>query len=233
MEIEEEQNKSIKNWAIEDRPREKMIQKGSTALTNAELLAILIRNGTPQKSAIGLAKEIMESVQQDLNLLGRLNLKEFQKIKGIGAAKAITLMAALELGRRRQLEAGFVRKKIANSREAASVFIPLLKDRSHETFCVLYLNNAAKLLSHEFISNGGLTSTVVDLKVILKHALQHLASAILIGHNHPSGNKKPSQSDIHITQKIKQAAAMLDIRLSDHIIVVNNDYFSFSDEGLL
>lgn len=229
----EEQNRSIKNWAIEDRPREKMVQKGSSALTNAELLAILIRNGTPQKSAIDLAKEVMESVQQDLNLLGRRNLKEFQKIKGIGTAKAITLMAALELGRRRQLEEGLVRKKIVTSQNAAAVFIPLLRDHSHETFCVLYLNHAAKLLTYEFISNGGLTSTIVDIKVIFKHALQHLASFIMVGHNHPSGNKTPSQSDKNITQKIKQAATVLDIRLLDHIIVANNDYFSFADAGLI
>jgi DNA repair protein RadC len=233
MKIPEIESKSIKNWAADDRPREKMMQKGSAALTNAELLAILIRNGTKQKSAIDLAKEIMESVQQDLNLLGRRDVKEFQKIKGIGSAKAIILMAALELGRRRQLEEGLVRKKIVTSQNAAAVFIPLLKDHSHETFCVLYLNHAAKLLTYEFISNGGLTSTVVDLKLIFKHALQHLASSIVVGHNHPSGTKTPSHSDKNITQRIKQAAAILDIRLLDHIIVANNDYFSFADEGLI
>jgi len=223
--------KRIKDWTEEERPREKMLQKGMNALTNAELLAILIREGTTNKSAITLAQEILDSTQNDLNHLGRLSLKEYLRIKGIGKAKAITLMAAMELGRRRQLQEGLERKKIISSRDAAAVLMPLLRDRAHEALCVLYLNNAQKLLHYELLSLGGLTTTIVDVKLILRNALHHLAASIVIGHNHPSGNHHPSRNDREITQRLKQAAILLDIRLSDHIIIADNSYYSFADAG--
>ncbi|HET8573876.1 MAG TPA: DNA repair protein RadC [Edaphocola sp.] len=232
-EEQQEKWKSIKEWEWEDRPREKMMQKGAKALTNAELLAILIQKGTKNKSALDLAKTLLTHSHQDLNELARLGLKTMMTIKGIGQAKALTLMAALELGRRKQLYSAIEKKHILNSKDAAGLLAPLIADLPHEAFCVIYLNTANKVLHYEQISTGGLAATVVDIRMIMKNALQWLATGLIIAHNHPSGNLKPSRQDRQITQKLAEAGRLLDIKLNDHIIVSNNHYLSFADEGIL
>lgn len=225
--------KSIKEWESEERPREKMMQKGVQALTNAELLAILIKEGTRQKSAVDLAKELLEKAHQDLNELARLGMKTMTEVKGIGPAKALTLLAALELGKRKQLEQALEKKSILSSKDAFSLLHPLLADLPHEAFVVIYLNTAHRVLHFEQISIGGLAATVVDVRLILKNALEWRASNLIISHNHPSGNLKASEQDKQITQKLKQAADFFDIKLSDHLIVTNGGYLSFADTGLL
>lgn len=220
----------ITQWHEDDRPREKLLQKGAAALTNAELLAILIQNGTRSKSALDLAKEILQLSQQNLELLGRLTIKEMQTIKGIGSAKAIILQAAMELGRRRQAEK-VVLQAISSSKVAAEMLYPIIMDKPHEAFTIMYLNNANKVIQIEIVSEGGITATVVDIKVILKKALLHLASKIILAHNHPSGNLTPSAADKNITQKIKAAAQTLEIDVLDHLIIGRNEYYSFADEG--
>jgi len=225
--------KSIKHWAEDEKPREKMIMKGQSTLSDAELIAILLGSGTPKRSAIDLARELLSIAKNDLNILSRCSLKDFQQIKGIGIAKAVTLAAALEIGRRRQMSEVKKKDKIVTSQTAASLLIPMLRDKPHEVFCVFYLNNASFLIHHEMISSGGVTATVVDIKMILKNAIQLLASTIIVAHNHPSGNKKPSQSDIELTKKIKQGVLAIDLKLVDHIIVADDSYFSFADEGML
>ncbi len=223
----------IKQWSEDERPREKMLQKGSAALTDAELLAILIQNGTKQKSALDLAREILQLVNNDLEKLGRLSIKELQQVKGIGQAKAITLMAAMELGRRRQLTQSPEKIVINNSKAAAQIFNPLLRDLNHEALAIIYLNNAGKILHQEILSFGGITNTIVDIKLILKNALLHLASNIIVAHNHPSGTLNPSNADIDITQKLKEAAKAVDIKLYDHIIIAGNDFYSFNENGMM
>lgn len=225
--------KSIKYWNKEERPREKMMMKGKESLTIAELLAILINTGHQEKSALDIAYEILEQVNEDLNRLSQWNVQDFKQIKGIGDAKAVTLKAVFELSRRRSLQEATQRKKILSTQEAGKFMMSLINDATTERFCVVYLNNAHKILHYEILSQGGLTSTVVDVRVILKLALQLLSPIILLGHNHPSGNLKPSQADHQLTQKIQKASEFLDIRLLDHIIVGNNQYLSFADEGWL
>ncbi len=227
------ESKSIKNWREDDRPREKMQQKGAAALTDAELLAILISSGTREKTALDLAKEVLELAHNNLREAGRLNLQELQKIKGIGEARAITICAAMELGRRRQMSEGPDRAAIKTSKDAAAFFMPLLQDLNHEMFCVLYLNQAQKLIKYEFLSSGGMTATVVDIRMILKNCLLYNATHIIVGHNHPSGSKKPSDADKSMTLKLREAAAFMDIQLKDHIIIAGNDFLSMSDEGLV
>jgi DNA repair protein RadC len=224
---------SIKNWAESERPREKMMQKSAAALTDAELLAILISSGTKERSALDLAREILEKAGNNLQELGRLNVTELKKTKGIGEARAITIAAALELGRRRQTGEALQRTAIIKSADAAEIMIPLLKDLNHEVFCVLYLNQSNKLIRHEIISSGGLTGTVADTRIILKHALLNNSNQIIVAHNHPSGNKTPSSADIDLTHKLKEAAALMDIKLLDHIIVCGTEYTSMVDEGLM
>ena len=224
---------SIKSWAEDDRPREKMLHKGYAALSDAELIAILIQSGTPEQSAVDLAREILKLGNHNLSHLGKLTLKDFQKVKGIGEARAITLAAALELGRRRQLGEGMEQKEISSSRAAADILIPLMGDLTQERFCILCLSMSNKLIHYEFVSSGGLTSTVVDPKMIFKIALQHLTSRLIIAHNHPSGNRKPSAADRQITDKLKDGARLLDMQLMDHIIIADKKHFSFADEGLL
>jgi DNA repair protein RadC len=226
------ENKSIKNWAEDERPREKMLQKGAASLSDAELIGILIATGTPERSAIGLARDILDLSGNNLREMGRLTIKELQKVKGIGVAKAITITAAMELGRRRQMSEGLERAAILRSKDAVPIILPLLQDLSHEVFLVLYLNNAGKLLRNEFLSSGGLTATVVDIRVMLKNCLLHSASQIIIAHNHPSGSKQPSQADIMLTKKLDEAARLMDIRLIDHIIIAGHGYISLADEGL-
>jgi len=224
---------SIKNWAEDERPREKMLQKSAASLTDAELLAILISSGTKEKSALDLAREILALANNNLQQLGRLSVLELQKTKGIGEARAITIAAAMELGRRRQMSAGLERATITKSADAAEIVIPLLGDLNHEVFCVLYLNQANKVLRHEVISSGGLTGTVADIRIVLKNALLQNANQLIIAHNHPSGNNKVSAADKDLTKKLKEAAALMDIKLLDHLIVTGTTYLSFADEGLI
>lgn len=228
-----EQSKSIKNWAEDERPREKMLQKGAAALSDAELLGILIASGNREKSAIGLARDVLQLAGENIRQLGRLSIKELQKIKGIGEAKAICISAAMELGRRRQMAEGLDTPSINKCKDALNIVLPLLQDLNHEAFCVLYLNTASKLIRHELISSGGLSATVADVRMILKNALLYNASQIIIAHNHPSGNKQPSKADIDLTQKIVQAAQFMDIRVLDHIIVAGTEHCSLADEGLM
>ncbi len=227
------ESKSIKNWVEEERPREKMLQKGAAALTDAELLAILISSGTPKRTAVDLARDVLALANNNLREMGRLNVTELQKINGIGEARAITICAAMELGRRRQLNDGTDRISVNNSAQAAKLIIPHLQDLNHEVFYVIYLNHASKLMKEETISSGGLTATVADVRMILKNCLLYNSSKIVVAHNHPSGSKKPSDMDIKLTQKLKEAADVMDIKLMDHLIIAGNDYLSMADEGLV
>lgn len=224
---------SIKQWAEDDKPREKMMLKGIEALSDTELLAILIGTGMREKSAVDLARELLQSCNQNLHQLARFTLKDMQKIKGIGAAKGITLLAAIELGRRKQNTDPIKRAQITSSESAAALLIPLMQDLTHEKFCVIYLNQSNKVIFQEFVSSGGVTATIVDIRMILRSAIQHLATAIILGHNHPSGNLNPSNADKDLTKKIKEAAILMDIKVLDHIIVAEQHYFSFADEGIL
>lgn len=224
---------SIKNWAVDDRPREKLLSKGAAVLSDSELLAILINNGHKEKSAVELAKEILKLGGDNLNELGKLSLKELQKIKGIGEAKAITIAAALELGRRRHAALALEKTVIKTSFDIAQYLRAIIKDFSYEVFAVLFLNNANKINHFEIVSRGGLTGTVADPKIILKIALEQEATSIILCHNHPSGNLKPSRADEVLTEKIKMAAQYLDIKVMDHLIVSEEGYYSFCDSGLL
>jgi DNA repair protein RadC len=223
----------IKTWAEDDRPREKLLLKGPAALSDAELLAILINSGTRSQSALDLAREVLRQSEQSLSGLGRLSLQELQQTKGIGSARAITLQAALELGRRRQRADILDRAAVTGMEEAAGIFLPLLADLNHEAFCVLYLNQANRLLRHEIVSNGGMTGTVADIRLILKNALLCNANQLIVGHNHPSGNLQPSSADKMLTTKLKESAALMDIRLLDHLIIAGSRYLSLQNEGLM
>jgi len=224
----------IKDWAEDDRPREKLMLKGVQSLSDSELLAILINNGTVQKSAVALAKELLLACNNNLNRLGSLSYQQIVqfKIKGLGPAKAVTIAAALELGIRRDSEEKVV-QKITSSKDIAAYLQSLLQYKDHEVFVVVFLNNANKMIHHEEISKGGITGTVADPKLIMKQALMYNAVSIILCHNHPSGNLKPSRADELITQKIVQAASYLDIKVQDHIIVSHEGYYSFADEGIL
>ncbi len=224
---------SIKNWAEDDRPREKLLQKGAAALSNSELLAILINNGHKEKSAVELAKEIFRIGADNLNELGKVSLKDMQQVKGIGEAKAITIAAALELGRRRHASATLEKTVIKSSRDIAEYLRAVIKDFSYEVFAVLFLNRSNKINHFEIISRGGITGTVADPRIILKAALSYDATSLVLCHNHPSGSLKPSRADEELTKKIIEAAKYFDIRILDHIIVSEEGYFSFADEGLL
>ncbi len=225
-------NISIKNWAEDERPREKMLQKGAAALTDAELLGILIASGTTKKSAVGLGREILQLAGNNLQELGRISIKELCKVDGIGPARAITISAALELGRRRQMSEGPERPLITSSRDALPIIMPLLQDLSHEAFCVIYMNVAGKVLQTEIVSSGGLSATVADIRIILKNALLNSASRLIVAHNHPSGEKRASQADIALTRKLADAAALMDIKLLDHIIIAGHSHVSMADDGL-
>ena len=224
---------SIKNWSADDRPREKMQAKGAAALSNSELLAILINNGSKEKSALEIAKEMMALCHHNLDELGKLTINDLQKLKGIGAAKAITITAALEIGRRRQGSEFLSKTVVRTSGEIARYLKTVLKDYSYEVFAVVFLNRSNKIINFQIISTGGLTGTVADPRVILKKAIEAEACSIVLSHNHPSGSLKPSRADEELTLKIKNAASFLDIRVADHIIVSDEGYFSFADEGLL
>jgi DNA repair protein RadC len=210
-----------------------MLAKGSGALSDSELIALLINNGNKEKSAVALAKDILKLGKNNLNELGKLSLKELQKIKGIGAAKAITISAALELGRRRYSADVIDRPMIRSSTEIADYLKILLKDYNYEVFAVIFLNRANKIKHFEIVSRGGITGTVADPRLILKKAIEEEATSIILSHNHPSGNLRPSRADEDITNKIKLAAGYLDIKVLDHIIVSDEGYFSFADEGMI
>jgi DNA repair protein RadC len=229
----QEQNYSIKDWAKDDRPREKLLTKGAENLSNSELLAILIQKGTRQKSAVDLAKEVLRLGKDNLNELGKLSVKELMKVKGIGSAKAITIAASLELGRRRQASQLLFKKAVAASADIAHYLQTALQDYRHEVFAVIFLNRANRIIHFEVVSEGGITGTVADPRIILKRALEENAVGIILCHNHPSGSLKPSYSDTQLTKKIKDAALLLDIEVLDHVIVSEEGYFSFADNGLL
>lgn len=224
---------SIKDWAEDDRPREKMMKKGIGSLSNAELIAILFGTGTRNESAVELARKLLDNADNNLNTLARQELKQLCKIKGIGDAKAISVLTALELGKRRNIEEVIERKKISSSKDANEIFGPLLRDLPHEEFWILLLNRSNIIIDKKRISQGGIAGTVTDIRIILKTALDNMACGIIMSHNHPSGNNKPSNEDIALTKKIKDASKLLDVNIIDHIIVANDKYFSFADEGLL
>lgn len=225
---------SIKDWALDDQPRKKLLQSGATALSNAELLAILINNGSGGDTAVDVARNLLLSAENDLQKLAGLSVKEMvnRKIRGLGEAKAISIAAALELGIRRNA-AGLLKPRVTRSEDIAHFLRATLEHRQKEVFAVVYLNRNNAITHLEMISEGGLTGTVADPRVILKKALEHNATALILCHNHPSGNRRPSKADEAITQKIKQAAILLDMTVMDHIIVSNEGYFSFADEGML
>lgn len=229
----QEHKYSIKHWAKDDRPREKLLLNGAENLSNSELLAILIHNGSREKSAVDLAKEVLKLGKDNLSELGRLSIKDLMKIKGIGEAKAITIAAALELGRRRQSASPLQKTIISTSRDIADYLQARLKDYRHEVFAVLFLNRANKINHFEIVSEGGITGTVADPRVILRRALEEDAVNIILCHNHPSGSLRPSRADEQLTSKIKEAARLLDIAVIDHIIVSETGYYSFADEGLI
>jgi DNA repair protein RadC len=225
---------SIKNWAVDDRPREKLALNGAETLSNSELLAILINNGSVEKSAVDLAKELMAAVENNLQRLSKLSVKELVnlKIKGLGPAKAITIAAALELGVRRSM-ADNKKEVIQSSKDIANYLKAQLEYKKHEVFAVVFLNRANKINHYEIISEGGITGTVADPRIILKKALEHDAVSIVLCHNHPSGNLKPSRQDQELTHKIKEASGFFDIKVLDHIIVSEEGYYSFADEAML
>jgi len=229
----QENNYSIKQWAKNDRPREKLLSHGPTHLSDSELLAILLHHGTRDKTAVDLAKQIMQLGKNNLNELGKLTVKELMKIKGIGEAKAITVAAALEIGRRRQAGSYLQKPIMSTSRDFANYLQVLFRDHNREIFAVAFLNQANKINHIEIISEGGITGTIADPRIILKKALEENAVSLVLCHNHPSGSLKPSRQDEEITRKIKEAAKFFDIKVLDHIIVSDAGYFSFSDEGIL
>jgi DNA repair protein RadC len=224
---------SIKNWSKDDQPYEKIKNYGPMQLSNSELLAILIKNGNKNNSAIDLAKAIMMRCNNCLNELGKLSLIDFQKINGIGETKSITIMAALEMGRRRLNSESVLKQSIKGSHEVAQYLNEKFKDLTYEVFAVIFLNQANKIIHFEVISKGGITGTVADPRIILRLALEFGAVGIILCHNHPSGNLNPSNADKAITKKIGDAASIMDIKLLDHIIVSDEGYFSFMEEGLI
>jgi DNA repair protein RadC len=224
---------SIREWALEDRPREKLVANGINTLSNAELLAIIIGSGTRLDSAVELSKKVLHIVGNNLHELGKLDIQSLKKIPGIGPAKAMAIIACFELGRRRNTSGKRTERKICGSKDAFDLFHPLLGDIHHEEFWVLLLNRSNRVIDKVKISQGGISGTIIDTRIILKNAVDRLSSSIILCHNHPSGNLKPSDADIRITNKLKDSAQIMDLNLLDHIIIADNSYFSFADEGLL
>lgn len=224
---------SIKNWAQDDQPREKLLYKGKAALSDAELVAILIGSGNREESAVALCKRIFASVNNNLSELGKLSIEQLMEFKGIGEAKAITIAAALELGRRRRGEEALLKNKISSSKSVFELMQPIIGELQHEEFWIIYLNNSNKVIQKNQLSKGGITGTLVDVRLVLKNALQVGATGLVLTHNHPSGTLKPSEADKQITQKLKIAAESLDIKVLDHLIITEKAYFSFADENLL
>ena len=225
--------KTIKSWAEEDRPREKMLSKGKEALSNAELIAILIGSGNSKESAVDLSRRILSDKNDNLIELAKLSTNDLMKYKGIGEAKAVSIMAALELGRRRRYSEALEKPCIKNSKIAYECFYAYLSDLDHEQFWIMLLNNANKVIKLEKIGVGGMTGTTADPKKIFKSALENNAASIMLCHNHPSGNISPSNADKAITSNLIRAGQFLDIKILDHIIIGNDNYFSFADEGIL
>jgi DNA repair protein RadC len=224
---------SIKLWAEDDRPREKLLSKGKQALSDAELIAILIGSGSRDESAVDLSKRILASINNNLSALGKLSVTDLMKFKGIGEAKAISIITALELGRRRRLEEAMELPKITSSKAIFDIMQPLIGEIATEEFWIVYLNNSNKVLHKSQLSSGGLTGTVVDVRLVFKKAVEINSTAIILCHNHPSGNTKPSDADIQLTKKMKLGGETLDVKVLDHLIITEKAYFSFADEGLI
>lgn len=224
---------SIKNWSEKDQPREKLMTQGRQVLSDAELIAILIGSGNREESAIELCKKILNNSSNNLNELAKLSVIDLMKFKGIGEAKAISIVAALELGRRRKSEAVIDKVKLTSSKEAYEYLRPVLEDLPHEEFWILFLNRANKIIGKQLIGRGGISQTTADVKIVFKKSIDKQASAIILAHNHPSGNIKPSESDIQLTRKIKNGSELLDIQVLDHLIVGDGNYFSFNDSGMM
>lgn len=223
----------ITNWAEDDKPREKLMLKGKAALSDAELIAILIGSGSRNESAVDLSKRVLGSVSANLNALGKLTLTQLTQFKGIGEAKAISIIAAMELGRRRRAEDALELKKITSSKSIFELMQPEIGELPHEEFWIVYLNNSNKVIRKLPLSKGGITGTLVDVRLVFKTALELGATSIILCHNHPSGALKPSDADIKITKKLKLAGESLDILILDHVIVTEHHYYSFADEGIL
>lgn len=232
MQNQYQEKTSIKHWSEDDRPREKLVLKGKPSLSDAELIAILIGSGNREESAVELSKRILKSVSDNLIELSRLSVSDLQKFKGIGEAKAITIIAALELGRRRRGAEVMERKKIQTSSDAFEVLQMKIGDLLYEQFAVVLLNRANEVIQTVVVSDGGVNGTVADPRRIFKLAIENNAASIILGHNHPSGNLKPSESDLKLTKKIKEAGLLLDINVLDHVIVGIEKYYSFADEGV-
>lgn len=224
---------NIKAWAEEDRPREKLLSKGRSALSDAELIAILIGSGNRNETAVELSKKILKSIDNDLNKLGKLSVKELMQFNGIGEAKAISIVAALELGRRRKNTDNQLKKTIKSSKDVFEEVIGVMSDLPHEEFWVLFLDRRNAVIKKSNISKGGVSGTVADAKIIFKEAMQLLASAVILCHNHPSGNLKPSDADVQLTKKMKEIGNLVDVPVLDHLIITDKSYFSFGDEGLI
>jgi DNA repair protein RadC len=224
---------SIKNWSEADQPREKLRDKGKSVLSDAELVAILIVSGNRNESAVTLSKRILSSVGNNLNELGKLSLKQLMEFKGIGEAKAISIAAAMELGRRRRGEEALEKRKIASSLSVYNLMQPILGELPHEEFWIIYLNNSNKVILKSQLSKGGITGTLVDVRLVMKTALENGAISLILVHNHPSGTLKPSEADKKLTQKLKLAGENLDIDILDHLIITESSYYSFADEGIL
>ena len=222
----------IRNWSEDDKPREKLMIKGKAALSDAELIAILIGSGSRNESAVDLSKRILGSVQNNLNALGKLSMAQLMQFKGIGEAKAISIMASMELGRRRRAEEAQELDKITSSKSVFEIMQPIIGELSHEEFWILYLNNSNKVISKAQMSVGGITGTLVDVRLVFKMALEKCATALILCHNHPSGTLIPSDADKQLTKKLKTAGDSLDIKVLDHLIVTERNYFSFADEGI-
>jgi DNA repair protein RadC len=231
--MEEIKKLSIKQWARDDRPREKLLSGGSSSLSDTELIAILIGSGNRNESAVELARRILGSFENSLNRLGKQSVRELMQFRGIGMARAVAITAALELGRRRKDEDVFEKPSVHSSRDAYSIMQPIMGDLMHEEFWVLLLNRSNRLLEVLRTSQGGISGTVTDIRMILKNAILHSASSMVLCHNHPSGNLKPSKADLDITKKMAEAARLMDVKVLDHIIMADRNYFSFADEGLL
>ena len=231
--LEKPTSLSIKNWSDDDKPREKLMQKGKSVLSDAELIAILIGSGSRNESAVELSKRILASVSHNLNELGTLSIQQLMKFKGIGVAKAVTIAAALEMGRRRRGEEAQNITKITSSKSVFELLQPIIGELQHEEFWIVYLNNSNKILQRAQLSKGGITGTLVDVRLVMKQALELGAVGLILAHNHPSGTLKPSVADQQITQKLKKAAAVLDIKVLDHLIITQKEYYSFADEGIL
>ncbi len=224
---------NIKDWAVEDRPREKLLSKGSRSLTDAELIAILICSGNLEETAVELARRILQSTNNNLGELSRKGIDYLKTFNGIGEAKAVSIVAALELGKRRKEANVFVKQKISGSSDAAEYFQPLLGDLNHEEFWILLLDRGNKIIDSFMVSQGGISGTVIDVRLILKTAIEKLASSIILCHNHPSGTLQASEADLNITRKINDAAKIMDISVLDHLIIGQNSYLSLADEAML